>query len=212
MRTQEYILLIMNCEKYRAKAEEQKRGWIQQLPAELIYYHVIGNENMEQEYNIDEENRTLYVRTPDDYNSLPYKVISAYAAINSEFDYRYIFKTDDDQHLTEPKMLNIWMNMIRIRKPNYAGKVVTVHNDHISEYYYYHPELPRNVLVRRSQYCNGRFYVLSRIAVKDLLLKKSLFLSEYFEDYAVGYYMDQEIKSNFMPLNNDVFVDNLNLN
>ena len=207
MRTQHFILLIMNCEKYREKAQTQKSGWLKNIPADLIYYHVIGRESLVTEYEFDEDSRTLYVKTPDDYNSLPQKVISAYAAIDAEYNYRYIFKTDDDQHLTQPDMLQKWIIDIKQQKPNYGGRLITINADHISEYYHFHPELPRNVLMRRSQYCNGRFYILSKIAVQNLLYKKELFKSEYFEDYAVGYYLDYEIKSRFMHIQNGVFVD-----
>jgi hypothetical protein len=207
MRRQDFILLIMNCEKYRYKAENQKNNWLTYLPSRLVYYHVIGNEELETEYKFDEDARVLYVKTKDDYNSLPHKVISAYAAVQSEFAYKYIFKTDDDQHLKEVGMLEQLMNYVLIKTPNYGGKLITIAEDHISEYYVFHPELPRNVVVRKSQYCNGRFYILSKIAVEDLLTKRDLFKTEYFEDYAVGYYLSDDIKSRFVHIQNDVFVD-----
>lgn len=207
MKRQDFILLIMNCEKYRYKAQLQKDGWLKHLPQKLIYYHVLGNEDLDTEYKFDEENRVLYVKTKDDYNSLPYKVISAYSAVNSEFDYKYIFKTDDDQHLKEIGMLAQLMNYISVKTPNYGGKLITIAKDHISEYYHFHPELPKNVVVRKCNYCNGRFYILSKIAVEDLLTKREYFKTEYFEDYAVGYYLNDDIKSKFIHIQNEVFVD-----
>jgi hypothetical protein len=207
MKKHDFILLIMNCEKYKYKAELQKSGWLKQIPTRLVYYHVIGNEELDTEYKFDEENRILYVKTKDDYNSLPYKVISSYAAITSEFEYKYIFKTDDDQHLKEIGMLEQLMNFIEIKTPNYGGKLITIPNDHISEYYLFHPELPKNVVVRKSQYCNGRFYILSKVAIEDLLTKREYFKTEYFEDYAVGYYLNDEIKCKFIHIQNEVFVD-----
>jgi hypothetical protein len=209
MLTQDFILLIMNCEKYREKAQKQKNGWLKNLPADLIYYHVIGSESLIAEYEFDNENRILYVKTPDDYNSLPQKVISAYAAIDAEYKYQYIFKTDDDQYLMQPEILQKWIIDIKQQTPNYGGRLITIPADHISEYYHFHPELPHNVVMRKSQYCNGRFYILSKIAVQDLLTKKSFFKSEYLEDYAVGYYLNYEIKSKFMHIQNDVFVDTI---
>ena len=207
MKTQDFILLIMNCEKYRYKAELQKNGWLKRLPPRLVYYHVIGNEELETEYKFDDDARVLYVKTKDDYNSLPYKVISSYAAVQSEFAYRYIFKTDDDQHLKEIDMLEQLINYVHINTPNYGGKLITIQKDHISEYYHFHPELPKNVVVRKSEYCNGRFYILSKIAVEDLLTKRDFFKREYFEDYAVGYYLSDKIKSRFVHIQNEVFVD-----
>ena len=208
-RTQDFILLIMNCAKYRNKAQDQKSGWLQHLPSEIIYYHVLGNENLASEYEFDDTNRILFVRTPDDYNSLPYKVISAYAAIAAEYKFKYIFKTDDDQRLTDPLWMQSCINIVKEKTPDYGGRLITIHQEHISEYYHFHPELPRDIVMRRTQYCNGRFYILSKVAVEDLLKKRDVFRSEYFEDYAVGYYLDFNIKSRFLPIDNSIFVDNL---
>ncbi len=208
MKTQPFILLIMNCEKYRKKAHSQKEGWLRQLPTELIYYHVIGNESLDVNYIFNDKERTLYVKTPDDYNSLPYKVISSYTAISREFNFQYIFKTDDDQHLTKPHLLKEWIETIKNTRPNYGGKLITI-NKHISQYYTVHPELPTNVVMESTQYCNGRFYILSKDAVENLMKKHNLFKTQYFEDYAVGYYLDYHIKSKFMQIPNEVFVDNV---
>jgi len=74
---QDYILLIMNCEKYREKALKQKETWLPQLPSHIIYFHVIGDPTMKVPFLFDLIERVLYVNTEDDYNSLPKKVISA---------------------------------------------------------------------------------------------------------------------------------------
>ena len=102
----DFILLILNCEKYKYKAEKQKETWLKYLPDNLLYFHVIGKKieninenNSENEYEIDDENKVLYVNTKDDYNSLPDKVITAYKIINKLYKFKYIFKTDDDQML-----------------------------------------------------------------------------------------------------------------
>jgi hypothetical protein len=78
MISQDYILLIMNCKKYKLKADCQKKTWLTELPNYLIYYHVIGDITLESDYLFDNDNRVLYVKTNDDYISLPYKVIMSY--------------------------------------------------------------------------------------------------------------------------------------
>ena len=47
---QEVIMLIMNCKKYEWKAEIQRNTWLKQVPNFIKYYHVIGNEELEKEY------------------------------------------------------------------------------------------------------------------------------------------------------------------
>lgn len=76
MINQDYILLIFNCVKYRFKAVRQKETWLKDLPGlqnKLIYYHVIGDPKLEIEsgYLFDEDERILWLRVDDDYNSLP---------------------------------------------------------------------------------------------------------------------------------------------
>ena len=102
MINQDYVLLIFNCVKYRHKALKQKDTWIKQLPKlqnNLIYFHVIGNPDLESEtdYLFDETERILWLKVADDYNSLPKKVINAYETISKVYNFKYIFKTDDDQ-------------------------------------------------------------------------------------------------------------------
>ena len=86
---QEFIMLIMNCKKYTKKADYQKQTWLKTLPSYIKYYHVIGDNNLETEYKFDEESQILYVKTADDYNSLPKKVITSYKAINETFIFKY---------------------------------------------------------------------------------------------------------------------------
>ena len=65
------------------------------IPSYLKYYHVIGNEKMEKDFLIDEEERIIWVKAKDDYNSLPSKVIAAFSAIQQTHTFKYIFKSDD---------------------------------------------------------------------------------------------------------------------
>lgn len=202
---QDIVLLIMNCHKYAHKAQHQINGWLQEV--DIPYFHVIGKEDLETPYLF--ANRTLYVKTKDDYISLPHKVIEAYAAVQAEYDYKYIFKTDDDQELTFPVFLKILAENLlsQTNKIHYGGKIVNVTQDHLSKYWQFHPELPKDVLVKKSVYCNGRFYVLSSQAVNSLISKKDNIKKEYFEDYAVGYYLEPQYKFPIYEIPNDVFVD-----
>ena len=95
---QDYILLILNCEKYAHKATHQKNTWLQNLPKYLIYYHVIGNNLInDNEFAFDHEQHVLRVNAPDDYNSLPKKVCAAHDAVCKTFNFKYVFKTVIDQ-------------------------------------------------------------------------------------------------------------------
>jgi len=199
---QEHILLIMNCQKYRHKAEEQKSTWLHQLPPHLLYFHVLGDRNFPKPFYFDFEERILWVKTKDDYNSLPHKVISAYEAVEQTFDYQYIFKTDDDQRLTQPGFFSLLTKLLKTMQPpvHYGGFIVDVPMRHISKYYLYHPELPKNLWIEKIKYCNGRFYLLSREALCNLIEKKDKIREEYLEDYAIGLYLDSKYKTNILPI------------
>lgn len=210
---QDYILLILNCEKYRHKATRQIETWIQTLSNKITYYHVLGIPELNQEYIIDNENHILYVRVPDDYNSLPKKVIAAYKAITQIYDYKYVFKTDDDQNVVSIKFFEVLMHLLnksfgKDNQIHYGGKIVDVRQTHVSQYYKIHPELPQNLIIKQCKYCNGRFYFLSSIAVDALIEREKLINQEYFEDYAIGYNLHDIFKSNILRLDTDkVFVD-----
>ena len=114
---QEYILLIMNCKKYAKKAAFQKTNWLSKIPESLPYYHVIGDPELTTDYKFVFEENILYVKTADDYVSLPKKVISAYEAIHKEYVFNYILKTDDDQHLNSLQFLHMIQRLLLTKFP-----------------------------------------------------------------------------------------------
>jgi hypothetical protein len=229
---QDFILLIFNCEKYRYKALKQKDTWLQQLPPNIIYYHVLGQEqspdlkqekgqspdlkqDLKQDYIIDEQERVLYVNVADDYNSLPKKVIAAYKAINSIYDFKYIFKTDDDQNVKNTRFFNILMIILKTNananKSHYGGHIVDIKRPEVSTYYRIHPELPKNLILNTTRYCSGRFYFLSWEAVQKLLERENDIQNEYFEDYAIGYYLPPHLKNNMLQLDTDKHFNDFHL-
>jgi len=215
MISQDYILLIFNCVNYRYKALRQQETWLQELPGlqnKLVYYHVIGDPNLPDDYIFDEGLRILWLRVADDYNSLPKKVIHAYEAISKVYHFKYIFKTDDDQYVRPVKFFDTLIKVLNSRYTNftnrvhYGGHVVNVKESYKSEYYRLHPELPQDLIVQKTQYCSGRFYLLSHNAVESLLLKKDDICNEYLEDYAIGFHMPvPTFKEKILNLKTDEF-------
>lgn len=210
MLNHDFVLLIMNCKKYENKSTIQKMTWLKTIPSFLKYYHVIGDESLENDFIFDNDKQILWVNTPDDYNSLPKKVIQSYEAVNKTFDYKYIFKTDDDQMLTKPNFFITITKLINNKKPksHYGGFIVDVENAYLSQYHIIHPELPKYLPVYATKYCNGRFYFLSKLAVEDLITKKTNIMNEYLEDYAIGFNMDEKYKIDMLNIaTNKIFID-----
>jgi hypothetical protein len=205
-----FILLIFNCNKYKYKAKLQKDTWLHNFTL-MPYFHVIGDPELTTDYNFVFEENILYVKTNDDYVSLPKKVISAYEAINKEYVFNYIFKTDDDQHLNSTQFLHMIQRLLLTKYPkvHYGGHIITINSAHLSQYHKIHPELPPNLPMFETTYCSGRFYVLSDLAVHQLVSKKTSISNEYFEDYAIGYNLDPILKKNMLNIQtNRFFIDN----
>jgi hypothetical protein len=203
----------MNCKKYENKAHIQKATWLKTIPSFLKYYHVIGDETLDSDFTFDDVNNILWVKTPDDYNSLPKKVIQSYIAINASFEYKYIFKTDDDQILTNTNFFNTITKLITNKKPvsHYGGYVVDVPFSYLSQYYIIHPELPKHLPVYATKYCNGRFYFLSKLAIEDLITKKANIINEYLEDYAIGFNLDERYKIDILNIATNKIFSDINL-
>ena len=211
---QDFILLILNCVKYRSKALKQKETWLNtELPDNVLYFHVIGNPNLVSNYVFDNTEKVLYVKCDDDYNSLPKKVIKAYQAISQVYNFKYIFKTDDDQKLIEPKFFATIIKVLTSKekeinkKVHYGGYIVDVKVPYISKYNTIHHELPQKLIINSGKYCNGRFYLLSNEAVDSLITNEKIELisKEYLEDYAIGYYLPEEFKKTIMFIDTNVY-------
>ena len=210
---QDFVLLIMNCQKYQKKDKFQKMTWLPHIPAYLRYYHVIGNPDLESTYHFDDTNNILWVKVGDDYNSLPKKVIASYEAIYETFDFKYLFKTDDDQVLVNPKFFDMVTGLISNKKPktHYGGYIVDVPKPYLSEYHRIHPELPKQLPLYATKYCSGRFYFLSKSAITNLLSKRALIEKEFLEDYAVGFNLDHIYKTHMLPLATNQFFTDIEL-
>ena len=206
----EFIMLIMNCKKYMKKALFQKRTWLPLIPSYLKFYHVIGDENLATEFKFDDENKILWVRVTDDYNSLPKKVIASYKAVSETFEFKYLFKTDDDQILVKPQFFDTITKLIISKKPktHYGGYIVDVPKPYLSQYYRLHPELPKHLPILQTKYCSGRFYFLSNEAIVNLLSKREAIEKEYLEDYAIGLNLDLYYKKDMLSIaTNQQFTD-----
>ena len=210
---QDFILLIMNCKKYQKKAIFQKMTWLPRIPSYLIYYHVIGDETLDSEFKFDNEAKILWLKVADDYNSLPKKVMAAYKAINDTFQFKYIFKTDDDQILVNDKFFDTINKIVTTTKPSihYGGYIVDVPKPYLSQYYKIHSELPTYLPILQTKYCSGRFYFLSKNAIANLISKRESIEKEYLEDYAVGFNLDPFYKNNMLSLATNKFFTDIEL-
>ena len=192
-----------------SKALKQKETWLKNFTL-MPYFHIIGDPELETEYLFEFKENILYVKVLDDYNSLPKKVIAAYAAINKEYTFKYIFKTDDDQNLNNLRFLTTITDLVSHKVPqiHYGGHIINVDKPYLSQYHTIHPELPKHLPVLQTKYCSGRFYLLSALAVQQLITKRKLIEEEYLEDYAIGLNLDNTLKTHIFNIQtNKYFTD-----
>jgi hypothetical protein len=210
---QEFIMLIMNCKKYAKKAQFQKMTWLPKIPAYLRYYHVVGDEALDTAFKFDDANNVLWVKVADDYNSLPKKVIAAYEAVYDTFQFKYLFKTDDDQILIKPQFFDTIKGVISNTMPpiHYGGYIVDVKQPYLSQYNKIHPELPSQLPLYVTKYCSGRFYFLSKSAISSLINQSDRIAKEYLEDYAIGFYLEARFKTNMMNISTNKFFTDIEL-
>ena len=136
--------------------------------------------------------------------------MAAYKAISDTFQFKYIFKTDDDQILVNDKFFDTINKILTTTKPliHYGGYIVDVPKPYLSQYYKIHSELPTYLPILQTKYCSGRFYFLSKNAIANLISKREFIEKEYLEDYAVGFNLDPFYKNNMLSLaTNNFFTD-----
>ena len=78
---------------------------------------------------------------------------------------------------------------------NYGGYLLH-HEGKISDYHLYHNELPKDLFLQKTKYCNGRFYLLSKKSI-NYLIKYSDDISKcIIEDHTIGLYLHDNLKIN----------------
>ena len=110
----DYILLIMSCVRYKSKAFMQKKTWLMNhVPATLPYFHVIGDEKLQQPFDFNHTSRILRVKTPDDYNSLPKKQIASFFKLRQTF---FLLRGQGHHRYWLPRLHKYWLHKYWLHK------------------------------------------------------------------------------------------------
>lgn len=205
MISQDFILLILNCKAYRHKATLQRKLWVNNLPCFIKHFYIIGDETLIDDYMFWED--TLYVKCKDDYLSLPIKIMSAIKAISKVYNYKYIFKTDDDQMLVNKNFFTqLCDELVNRETYDYGGFIVDV-KDHYTEYK--SSQIQKKIKLNACRYANGRFYLLSKKSCDHLLSVSHKFYDYIYEDYSIGYELSnaKDLKIKMLDSQFDDFMD-----
>jgi hypothetical protein len=194
---EDIVIVIINCEKYKWRRELQQE-WLSRMK-NITYYYIIGSSEKcgEQKYLFEE--KTLYVNEPDDYVSLPKKVMGAFRAIHENYDYKYIIKMDDDLILTIPSFFDMLYKHLLSNNNHYGGHAVQV-KDHISQHNLVNPLCPKGLFLEGTIYCGGSFYFLSKEALLHIFKYEKEIRERIIEDHAIGYYLNDRFKKNLLQI------------
>jgi len=152
---------------------------------DFILYYFVGVENLEYDYEVNEEEQTVYLRVADNYESLTDKVSKAMTFVDENFSNEVdgVFKTDDDIEINLSKLTRCIENN-KIHK--YFGLVNDV-DEHMSDYHNgkcQSQELNESKsIVPKCKYCSGGGYYVSIELIKKI---KNCTSNSIFEDVNFG--------------------------
>jgi hypothetical protein len=192
------------------KRSSQKKIWDNLNSPNLIYYYFIGDPNIDSNYIIDEENKVVTLKVPDNYESLALKTkgIVEFYLENYSQTTKGMFKTDDDISV-DPEL--IYGMLKENSEAPYFGLEVDIVNPYNSTWHWGKCESAywnsKHVTVSQCKYCaGGGYYIKSDIAIsmKD---KIDLYNDFIFEDVATGNVLNS---LGIYPTNIDVKNNGLN--
>lgn len=185
------ILMILSCKKYAHKSQKQKDTWLTNIT--MPWFHIIGNPDLETEFEEDRINKIIYVKCKDTYEALPMKTFLGIKALHNLFpDIDYILKTDDDMDCNLENFNNI-LNLIP--KYDYGGHIAYPRKFQINTHHYQYVEDEFKIpyIMTDIPYCAGHFYFLSMRCIQKIVHSRQWFSRHIFEDCAVGTLLNSTI-------------------
>lgn len=190
MSTDKFFIAILS-HKGSKHREEQRKHLLKTNNENLIFYYFIGDLSISEEYKIDEDNNVVYLKVPDNYESLPLKTQAAVSFVNENYSnsIKGMIKTDDDIDLDLEK---IYSCLSDHGDKDYFGIVTQITNpENISTW---HMGKCESELMNRTPikvplctYCGGGGYYLSNNSISKISKSKEKYATMVFEDAATGY-------------------------
>lgn len=180
------LLLILSHKKSICR-ESQRKHLLQENKDRFIFYYFIGDLNLSEDYVVDDNNNIVYLRVPDNYESLPIKVFHAMNFINKNYPGYSVFKTDDDVVLDLDKLYNT----INDNKDEIYFGLSVESKEYETNYHSGKCESPilNNIpiFIPSVKYCAGGGYYIKHDYVGKIFVDKSIFTSRIiFEDVCTG--------------------------
>ena len=97
---------------------DESKGWYNNIPDNTLYIRVVGDESISESYQFNNTKCTLYMKMENSITVLQYNILSVIEAVNQRFDYKYIFKTNYNETMINPKSFGNLLNVLN--QQNYA--------------------------------------------------------------------------------------------
>jgi len=190
--------------KGSVKRDQQAKVWKETNIQDIEYYYFIGDPRIEDEYKVDEKERIVYLKVPDNYESLPLKTrgILKFYLENFSDSTRGILKTDDD---IEVNPLLIHKMLLENLDKNYYGLEVNIVNGYESTYHWGKCESEywnhNSATVPQSKYCAGGGYYIGKENVILMENEFGIYETSIFEDVLTGVILN---RAGIYPENIDI--------
>jgi len=186
-----YFLLILS-HKNSIFRDNQRKHILSTNNSKFIFYYFIGDMSLKSDYLVDEPNNIVYLKVPDNYESLSLKTYYAMKFISENYPkIAGVFKTDDDIDLDIDKMFKCIGDNSEV--PYFGSSVES--KAYESSYHFGKCESPemnkKNIHIPECSYCAGGGYYISATLIDNLLNNKEVFQNIIFEDVCVGISMNK---------------------
>lgn len=184
------FLLILSHKKSTFR-EKQRQHLISTNNGKFIFYYFIGDVNLESDYLVDELNNIVYLKVPDNYESLSLKTYYAMKFIAEQYPgVTGVFKTDDDIELDLDKIfscINDNKNIAYFGRSNKSNSYESTYHFGKCESSYMNT---KTIHIPECNYCAGGGYYVSKSVIGNIVKNLDIFRDVIFEDVAVGIAMN----------------------
>jgi hypothetical protein len=194
MSTDKFFMAILS-HKGSTHRDQQRRYLLEaNKGGNFFIYYFIGDPSLSEDYSIDEENQIVYLKVPDNYESLPQKTHGAikFAHTNFKEEIKGMIKTDDDIDINLDKLYGF---LTAYGSLPYFGITAKITNpDNFSTWHIgkcESEELNRTpVKVPLCEYCAGGGYYLNTGSMEKASESGEIYRSMVFEDAATGFVLN----------------------
>lgn len=194
MSSDKFFMAILSHKKSTHRESQRKYLLENNIEGKFFIYYFIGDPSLSEDYKVDEENNVVYLKVPDNYESLPQKTHGAIKFVYENFKnkVRGMIKTDDDIKID---LIKVYELLIGWGNTPYMG--ITTEITDPNNFSSWHmgkcesEELNRTPFrVPVCKYCGGGGYYLNLDSIEKASSSGEIYKTMIFEDAATGFVLN----------------------